>query len=122
MKKLLIAGLMLLSTSAIAAPLSAGPFPVDLSQRDKMLQAIASLIIATGPECFGFRWAVNNAPADKMDSFARLYGHQVDARWTKDVVGQFGKIFHFMGKSVENWNAVCHDGYLVSVKIREIVR
>ena len=75
---------LLLSSNVIAAP-------IDLSNRDNMVGAISALIIATQPYCFGFRWAVNAAPQDKMDNFARLYGHQVDAKYNKDVIVQIGK-------------------------------
>ena len=108
MKKLwigLLALSMLVSFSASAAP-------IDLSNRQYMVNAIAAQIISGQPYCWG-----DVTPADRSDDFARLYGHTVDAKFTKDVIAQIGVYIDLMGKSVQNYQDICNYGILVHLRI-----
>ena len=112
MKKLLIALLMLLSASSLSSA-----EPIDLSNRNYMVNAIAAQIISGQPYCWG-----EVTPADKSANFARLYGHDYDAKFTKDVIAQIGVYIDLMGKSVQNYRDICNYGILVHLRIYGRVR
>lgn len=96
---------VILSSNVTAAP-------IDLSNRQYMVNAIAAQIISGQPYCWGDVTGHHDS-----NNFVRLYGHEVDSKFNRDVIARIGVYIDLMGKSVQNYRDICNYGILVHLRI-----